>query len=63
MVICLRRGANDLQYGPADASATPSCLLQQNPESLILLVPAYPGRCGKKAVKRLYVYLCAPAQQ
>jgi len=26
MVICLERGANDLHYGPADATVTLSCL-------------------------------------
>ena len=32
MDICLQRGANDLHaYGPADATATPTSLLQQNP--------------------------------
>ena len=30
-------------------------LLKQNPEWFILLVPAYPGCTGKKAVKRLFV--------
>ena len=33
-------------------------LLQQNPEWFILLVPAYPGCPGKKAVKRLCVCAC-----
>ena len=35
----------------------PPChlLLQQNPEQFILLVPAYPGCPGKKAVKWLCV--------
>jgi len=30
-------------------------LLQQNPEWFTLLVPAYPGCPGKKAIKRLCV--------
>ena len=33
-------------------------LLQQNPEWFILLVPAYPGCPGKKAVKRLCDCVC-----
>ena len=45
-------------YGSADATATPSSMLQQNPEWFILLVPAYPGCPGKKAVKRLCVCVC-----
>ena len=32
-------------------------LLQQNPEWFILLVPAYPGCTGKKAIKHLCVYV------
>ena len=40
-----------LAYSPADATATSSSLLQKNPEWFILLVPAYPGSPGKKAVK------------
>ena len=35
MVVCLEQGA----YGQADATATPSSLLQKNPERFILLVP------------------------
>ena len=42
-----------LAYGSADATVTPSSLLQQNPEWFILLVPAYPG-CPAK--NRLCVY-------
>ena len=41
-----------LAYGPADATATPSSLLQQNPESLILLILAHMGSHRQKAVKR-----------
>jgi len=26
MVVCLEQGANDIAYGPADATATPSSL-------------------------------------
>ena len=32
-----------LAYGLADATATPSTLLQQNPERFILLVPTHLG--------------------
>jgi len=33
-------------------------LLHKNPEELFLLVPAYPGSPGPKAVKRLCVCVC-----
>ena len=36
MVICLQRGANDLHYSPADATATHHLLLQWNPELFYL---------------------------
>ena len=42
-------------YGSADATATPSSLASPNPEWFILLLPAYPGCSGKKAIKRLCV--------
>jgi len=47
MVICREQGANDLHM-VQHATATPSSLLQQNPERFILLVPAYPGCPGKR---------------
>ena len=53
MVICLERGANDLHM--VRLMPLLHLLLQQNPEWFILLVPAYPGCPGKKAVKWLYV--------
>ena len=34
MVVCLEQGANDLHYGPADVTATPSSVLQKCPEWL-----------------------------
>jgi len=34
-----------------------SPLLHKNPEELFLLVPAYPGGPGRKAVKRLLLLL------
>jgi len=37
----------------ADATATPSCLLQQNPEWFILLVLAHLGSPGQRVVKWL----------
>ena len=49
MVVCLEQGANDLHYGPADATATPSSLASAKSR----MVPAYPGCPGKKAVKQL----------
>ena len=40
-----------LAYGSADATATPPCLLQQNPEWFILLVPTHLGRPGLQTSK------------
>ena len=54
MVTYLERGAKDLQLMPLPPH---HLLLQQNPEWFILLVPAYEGYRGKKAVKRLCVYV------
>ena len=39
-----------LAYGSADATATTSSLLQQNPEWFILLVPTHPGSPGRIVV-------------
>ena len=53
MVVCLERGANDLHMvRMVRLMPLPPCdlLLQQNPEWFILLVLAYPGCPGKKAV-------------
>ena len=58
MVICLERGANDLHMVQLMPLPPHHLLLQQNPEWFILLVPAYPGCPGKKAVKRLCVCVC-----
>ena len=55
MVICLERGANDLHMVQLMLLRPRHLLLQQNPEWFILLVLAYPGCPGKKAVKRLCV--------
>ena len=55
MVICLEQGANDLHMVQLMPLPPRHLLLQQNPEWFILLVPAYPGCPGKKAVKRLCV--------
>ena len=55
MVICLKQGANDLHMVQLMPLPFRHLLLQQNPELFILLVPAYPGCPGKKAVKRLCV--------
>ena len=55
MVICLERGANDLHMVQLMPLTPHYLLLQQNPEWFILLVLAYPGCPGKKAVKRLCV--------
>ena len=56
MVVCLERGANNLHMVQPMPLPPHHLLLQQNPEWFILLVPAYPGCPGKKAVKRLCVY-------
>jgi len=42
-----------LAYGSADATATPSSLLQQNPEWFILLVPTHSGSLGQRVIKQL----------
>ena len=55
MIICLERGANDLHMVQLMPLPPRHLLLQQNPEWFILLVPAYPGCPGKKAVERLCV--------
>ena len=53
MVICLEQGANDLHIVQLMPLPPRHLLLQQNPEWLILLVPAYQGCSRKKAVKWL----------
>ena len=63
MVICLERGANDLHMVQLMPLPPHHLLLQQNPEWFILLVPAYPGCPGKKAVKRLCVCVAAYARE
>ena len=57
----LERGANDLHMVQLMPLPPHQLLLQQNPEWFILLVPAYPGCPGKKAVKRLCVCVCVYA--
>ena len=42
-------------YGSADATAIPSCLLQQNPEWFILLVPTQLGSSRTKGRKTVVV--------
>jgi len=59
MVICLERGANDLHMVQLMPLPPRHLLLQQNPEWFILLVPAYAGCAGKKAIKRLCVCVFA----
>ena len=58
MVICLERDANDLLMVQLMPLPPHHLLLQQNPEWFILLVPAYPGFPGKKAIKCLCVCVC-----
>jgi len=49
---CLERGAYDLHYGPADATATRSSLgFIKMQIGLTFLVLAYPGCPGKEAFK------------
>ena len=55
MDVCLERSANDLHMVQLMPLPPRHLLLQQNPEWFILLVPAYIGCPGKKAVKRLCV--------
>jgi len=59
MVVCLERGSNDLHMVQLMPLPPHHLLLQQNPEWFILLIPAYPGCPGKKAIKRLFVCVCA----
>ena len=54
----LERGANDLHMVRLMPLPPRRLLLQQNPEWFILLVPAYPGCPGKKAVKRWCGCVC-----
>ena len=53
MVICLEQGADDLHMVQLMPLPPRHLLFQQNLEWFILLVPAYPGCPGKKAVKQL----------
>ena len=53
MVICLERGANDLHMVQLMPLPPHHFSLQQNPEWVTFLVPAYPGCPGKRAVKRM----------
>ena len=55
MVVCLERGANDLHMVQLMPLPPHLLLLQQNPEWFILLLPAYLGSPGKKAVKHFCV--------
>ena len=62
MVICLERGANDLHMVQLMPLPPHHLLLRQNAEWFIILVLAYPGCPGKKAVKRLCVCVCMRAR-
>ena len=53
------RGANDLHMVRLMPLPPRHLLLQQNPAWFILLVPAYPGCPGKRAVKQLCVCVLA----
>jgi len=55
VVVCLEQAANDLHMVQLMPLPPHHLLLQQNPGWFILLVPAYPGCPGKKAVKCLCV--------
>ena len=57
MGIYQERGANDLHMVQLMPLPPHHILIQQNLEWFILLVLAYPGCPGKKAVKRLCVCL------
>ena len=58
MVICLEQGANDLHMVQLMPLTPHHLLLQQNPEWFIVLVLAYLGCPGKKAVKWLCARVC-----
>jgi len=48
MVICLERCANDLQYGPADATATASSLAPVKSRTVYLCGASLPRLSSKK---------------
>ena len=56
VVICLERGARDLHM----VQLMPLLLrhLCFRKSRMVILVPAYPGSPGKKAVKRMCVFVC-----
>ena len=58
MVVCLEQGASDLHMVQLMSLPPNHLLIQQNPDWFILLVLAYTGCSGKKAVKRLCVCVC-----
>ena len=58
MAVCLERGTNDLHVVQLMPLPPHHLLHQQNPERFILLVPAYPGSPGTKAIKQLCVCVC-----
>ena len=59
MVVCLERGANDLHMVQQMSLPPHHLLLQQNSEWYLLVgLAAHPGCPGKKAVKRLCVFVC-----
>ena len=51
MVVCLERGANDLRV-------VWSSWFHCHQNGFTVLLPAYPGCPGKKAVKRMSVLVC-----
>jgi len=53
MVICLKRGANELYMVQLMPLPPHHLLLLQNPEWFTFLVPAYPGCPGKKTIKQM----------
>ena len=55
VVICLECGANDLHMVQLMPLPPHHVLLPQNQEWFILLLTAYPGHSGKKAVKQVAV--------
>jgi len=57
MVICLERGADLHMAQLIPLPLTVSCFSKIQ-IGFTFLVPAHPGRPGKGAVKRVYVYVC-----
>jgi len=58
VVICLECGANDLHMVQLMSLPPIISCFSKIQNGLPFLVPAYPGCHGKKAVKRMFVFVC-----